>query len=95
MKDNIILEKSYSFGLRIVKLFVHLRDKKIERTLLLQLLRSGTSVGANTEEAVGAQTKKDFITKINIAYKEAREIHYWLRLLRDSELLEPKLAESY
>ena len=62
---------------------------------MLQLLRSGTSVGANTEEAVGAQTKKDFITKINIAYKEAREIHYWLRLLRDSELIEPKLAESY
>jgi conserved hypothetical protein TIGR02436 len=52
-----------------------------------QILRSGTSIGANIEEAIGAQSEKDFYAKLSIAYKEARETHYWLRLLRDSELL--------
>ena len=91
-KQNIILEKSYDFGLRTVKLYVYLRKNKVERELLIQFLKSGTSVGANVEEAEGAQSLNDFIHKIGIAYKEAREAHYWLRLLRDSELLELKLA---
>ena len=96
VKDsNVILEKSYRFGLRVVKLYMHLREKKIERVLIVQLLRSGTSIGANVEEAVGAQSKNDFISKISIAYKEARETYYWLRLLRDAELIEQKLAESF
>lgn len=59
-----------------------------------QLLRSGTSIGANTEEAIGAESKKDFIHKLSIAYKEARETKYWLRLLRDTNILEKKLAQS-
>jgi four helix bundle protein len=59
-----------------------------------QILRSGTSIGANVEEASGGSSKKDFINKMNIAYKEARETKYWLRLLRDSEIIEISLAES-
>ena len=96
MKDsNVILEKSYGFGLRVVKRYMHLRERNIERALIVQLLRSGTSIGANVEEAVGAQSKNDFIHKINIAYKEARETHYWLRILKDAGLLEDKLAASF
>ena len=94
-KQSIILEKSYNFGLRTVKLYMHLRKNKVERELLIQFLKSGTSVGANVEEAEGGQSLSDFIHKIGIAYKEAREAHYWLRLLRDSELLELKLANSF
>jgi len=94
-EQNIILEKSYNFGLRIVKLYIHLRKQKVERELLLQLLRSGTSIGANIEEAEGAQSKSDFIHKVSISYKEARETSYWLRLLTDTELLETKLSESF
>ncbi len=63
--------------------------------MILQLLRAGTSIGANAEEAIGAQSRKDFITKFSIAYKETREVHYWLRLLKDSSLLEEKLADSF
>ena len=94
-KENIILEKFYNFGFRIVKLHMHLRKNKEERELLIQFLKSGTSVGANVEEAEGGQSLNGFIHKIGIAYKEAREAHYWLRLLRDSELLELKLANSF
>ena len=93
--QNVILEKSYNFGLRTVKLYMHLRKNKVERELLIQFLKCGTSVGANVEEAEGGQSLNDFIHKIGIAYKEAREAHYWLRLLRDSELLELKLANSF
>ena len=63
--------------------------------MLIQLLKCGTSIGANVEEAEGGQSNADFIHKMGIAYKEAREAHYWLRLLRDSELLEVKLANSF
>ena len=94
-KQNIIVEKSYNFGLKTVKLYMHLRKNKVERELLIQFLKSGTSVGANVEEAEGGQSLNDFIHKIGIAYKEAREAHYWLRLLRDSELLDLKLANSF
>ena len=94
-ENNIILEKSFAFGLRIIKLFLHLKEEKVERALLLQILRSGTSIGANVEEAVGGQSKKDFISKMSIAYKETREVHYWIRLLKEANLLERKLAESF
>ena len=60
--DNVILDKSFQFGLRIVKLFVHLRKIKVERDLCVQLLRSGTSIGANVEESVGGSSRKDFDT---------------------------------
>lgn len=93
--DNIVLDKSFQFGLRIVKLFMHLRKIKVERELCSQLLRSGTSIGANIEESVGGSSRKDFVHKLEIAYKEARETRYWLKLLKGSELLEDKLAESF
>ena len=83
MKENIIQEKSFRFSVRIIHLYQHLLREKKEFVLSKQILRCGTSIGANVEESVGAQTKKDFITKITIAYKEARETGYWLRLLRE------------
>lgn len=85
--DNPLQEKSYAFALRIIKLNQFLQKEKKEYTLSNQLLRSGTSIGANVEEAIGAQSDKDFYAKLSISYKEARETHYWLRLLRDSEIL--------
>jgi four helix bundle protein len=93
-KGNVILVKSYQFGLRIVKLHLHLSKELKQFEISSQILRSGTSIGANVEEASGGSSKKDFINKMNIAYKEARETKYWLRLLRDSEIIEFSLAES-
>jgi len=87
-KDNIVQQKSYAFALRIIRLYKYLCDEKKEYTLSKQLLRSGTSIGANIEEAIGGQSRKDFYAKMAIAYKEARETHYWLRLLRDSGVIE-------
>ena len=92
--DNVVKEKSYAFALRIIKLYKFLVVSKKERVIAKQLLRSGTSIGANVEEAVGGQSKKDFTAKLSIAYKEARESEYWLRLLRDSGDLEENAAES-
>ena len=94
-QENLILDKSYKFGLRIVKLYLHLKKKRIDNGLCSQILRSGTSIGANIEEAVGGSSRKDFINKMQVSYKEARETRYWLRLLMDSELLEKKLANSF
>ena len=74
--DNILLEKSFQFGLRIVKLFMHLRKIKVERDLCVQLLNSGTSIGANVEESVGGSSRKEFADKLEIAYREARETRY-------------------
>ena len=94
-EENIILAKSYKFGLRILKLYLFLKNKKVDIGLCSQILRSGTSIGANVEEAEGGSSRKDFINKMQIAYKESRETHYWLRLLMDSELLEKKMAVSF
>jgi len=93
MERNLIQEKSYKFALRIIGLYKYLSSRK-EFVLLKQVLRSGTSVGANIEEGIGCFTRKDFINKFNIAHKEARETHYWIRLLRDSDYLDKKLADS-
>ena len=93
-KDNIVVEKSYSFALRVVKMYKYLLGQHREYDLSRQVLRSGTSIGANIEEAMGGQSTKDFIAKLSIAYKEARETHYWIRLLRDSEFIETKVAIS-
>ena len=84
-KRNLIREKTYKFSLQIIALYKQLKDQN-EYVLSKQILRSGTSIGANTEEASAAQSRKDFISKMSIASKEARETNYWLRLLRDSEL---------
>lgn len=93
-EDNPIQTKSYAFALRIVKLYRYLCDEKKEFVLSKQIVRSGTSIGANVEEAIGGQSNKDFLSKMSIAYKEARETHYWLRLLRDSSILDANQAES-
>jgi len=94
MEENIILNKTYNFALRIIKLYKYLNEEKQEFTLSKQILRSGTSIGANAEEASGSISKKEFRAKYFISYKEARETHYWLRLLRDSDYIDNKLAES-
>ena len=93
-KPNPGLEKSFDFALRIVKLYQHLSGKKKEFVLSKQILRSGTSIGANFEEAHGAQSDLDFQAKISIAYKEARETSYWLRLLKASNYLTEKQFNS-
>ncbi|MBD2152484.1 four helix bundle protein [Pseudanabaena sp. FACHB-1277] len=92
--DNLVQQKSYAFALRIVRLYQHLTNTKKEYVLSKQILRSGTSIGANVEEAIGGQSKADFISKLSIAYKEARETSYWLRLLKDTDYLTQKEFES-
>jgi len=81
-RENIIVAKSYSFALEIIQLYKILVEKK-EFVLSKQLLRSGTSIGASIHEAVASESKKDFIHKLGIAVKEARETSYWLNLLND------------
>ncbi|HEX8264379.1 MAG TPA: four helix bundle protein [Pyrinomonadaceae bacterium] len=94
MKEDILKSKSYDFALRIVKMYRYLAEEKREFVLSKQVLRSATSIGANIEEAKQAESKSDFVHKLSVANKEAFETHYWLRLLRDSELLSEKQAES-
>lgn len=76
MRENVIQKKSYAFSLKIILAYKDLIEQKKEYVLSRQLLRSGTSVGANVEEAIGGQSEKDFLSKIAIAYKEAGETHY-------------------
>lgn len=94
MKETPVKTKSYAFAIRIVKLFQWLRAKKNEQVLSKQILRCGTSIGANVEEAGGAYSERDFYAKIQIAFKEALETRYWLRLLRDTDYIEPKAFDS-
>ena len=77
--DNVVRDKSYAFAVRIVKVYQYLCVEKKEFVLSKQLLRSGTSIGANIEETIGGQSKKDFFAKLTISYKEARETHYRIR----------------
>ena len=85
--ESIIAKKAYSFALEIIKLYKHLIADKKEFVLSKQLLRSATSIGANINEALAGQSKKDFVYKLNIALKEARETSYWLNLLKDSDYI--------
>ena len=87
MKDNIILDRSFDFAIRVVKLYKHLCDDKKEYVLSKQLLRSGTSIGANINEAQAGQSKNDFIAKMAISSKEARESKYWIDLLIKTDYL--------
>ncbi|MDQ3019252.1 MAG: four helix bundle protein [Bacteroidota bacterium] len=93
MKEIIIREKSFEFAVRIINLSIYLREKK-EFVLSSQVLRSGTSIGANVEEATGGVSKADFKNKLSIAYKEARETHYWLRLLQRTKFIDDKIFKS-
>ena len=92
--DNAILEKSKLFAIRTIKLYQFLYDEKHEYVLSKQLLRSGTSIGANCREASRAQSPADFISKFNIALKEADETAYWLELLKETGFLDNKQFQS-
>ncbi len=92
--DNIIQDKSFAFAIRIINLYKYLIAEKKEFVLSKQLLRAGTSIGANIEESIGGQSDKDFLSKISISYKEARETIYWLKLLLATDYLSEKEAES-
>ena len=83
--ENVIVEKSFDFAVMIVKLTRRLKEQGVEHSLINQLLRSGTSIGANVEEAQDAQSKNDFIAKMSIALKEAREARYWLKILKETD----------
>ena len=89
MKENVIKDKSFAFAVRIVNLYKHLTGGAKEFVLSKQLLRSGTSIGANVREAHNAESKKDFIHKLAIAQKECDETHYWLELLHKTAFLSP------
>ena len=91
---SIVGEKSFLFAVRIVKLYRYLCEEKREYVLSKQLLRSGTSIGANIREALQGQSKKDFLSKISIALKEANEAQYWIELLFASEYLNEEQKSS-
>ena len=94
MKESIHSAKSFGFSLRIIKLYKYMSSELKEFVLSKQVLRSGTSIGANVEESVHAQSKLDFISKLSIAQKEAIETNYWLRLLKESSYLTSEQADS-
>ncbi|HRN70200.1 MAG TPA: four helix bundle protein [Candidatus Woesebacteria bacterium] len=87
MSNNPIKDKSFQFAIQIINLYKFLTLEKKEYIMSKQVLRSGTSIGANIEEAIGGHTKKDFLSKVTIAYKEARETNYWLQLLKETKYI--------
>jgi len=94
-KPNVLLEKSFSFAIRIIKLHKWLYKKHLDITpLAKQILRSGTSIGANAEEADAAFTKKEFASKLGISLKEAKETRYWLRLLHATDYIDEAMYTS-
>ena len=86
-EKSIILERSVQYSLKAIKLYRELKKDSVGQIIGKQLLRSSTSIGANVHEAQGAQSKKDFIAKMSISHKEARESAYWLRIIKDSKIL--------
>ena len=94
MKDNILIDKSIDFGARIVKLHLYLVKTKHETIISKQILRSGTSIGANINEAQYGNSKADFIAKLHIALKETAETEYWLHVLEKSDYLDTNMANS-
>ena len=92
--DNQVLNDSKDFALRIIRLYNYLKEEKQVSVLSKQILRSGTSIGANVRESVNALSRMDFINKLNIALKEANETEYWLELLHESDYLDKKQFES-
>ena len=94
MKDNILIEKSIDFATKIIKLHSYLTNEKKESVIAKQIIRSGTSIGANINEAQYGSSKADFIAKLHIALKEAAETEYWLHLLIRSEYIDDNLGTS-
>ena len=93
-RQNAIVDKSKAFAIRIIRMYKYLNNNKKEYILSKQILRSGTSIGANVKEAVYTFSKPDFYMKIGIALKEASETEYWLELLHESDILEDNIFES-
>ena len=93
-KENVILTKTYDFAVRVVRLYQYLCKEKKEFELSKQILRSGTSIGSNAEESVGGLSKKDFLAKLGISYRETHETRFWLRLLRDTDYISKEQAKS-
>lgn len=93
-KKNIVVDKSKAFAIRIIRLYQYLKTEKQEHVLSKQLLRSGTSIGANIKEAIRGQSKADFYAKLNISLKEASETEYWLELLQETDYLDKKQFDS-
>ncbi|MBR4433692.1 MAG: four helix bundle protein [Bacteroidaceae bacterium] len=93
-KENVVLTKGEDFAVRIINLYKHLVNEKKEYVLSKQILRSGTSIGANVSEAICGISKKDFLAKMHIAFKECNETLYWLRLLFRSDYINEKEFES-
>ena len=94
MRENVLLDKSFGFAVRIVKLYKYLCDTKKEFVLSKQLLRCGTLIGANISESQDAQSTNDFISKLSISLKEARETKYWIKLLKETDYLTENEANS-
>ena len=94
MAESIARDKSKTFALRIIRLYKHLYNEKNEYTMSKQLLRCGTSIGANISEAEYSMSKREFIAKMNISLKEAAETEYWLEILHDSEYITDKEYSS-
>lgn len=94
-KDNLVMKKSYVFALDVIKLYKFLSIEKKEFVLSMQLTRSGTAVGALIKEAEHAQSKADFLNKMNIALKEANESEYWVELMKDSNYINEEIANKY
>ena len=92
--DNVLYELSKKFALRVIKLYEYLNEEKKEHIISNQIYRSGTSIGANIAESIHAQSKADFVSKLNISLKEATETKYWLELLHDSEKINDIEFES-
>jgi four helix bundle protein len=93
-ENNVIQQKCFSFSVLIVGLCKYLREKQKDYIISKQLLRSGTSIGANVEEGIGCQTKKDFYFRFTIAYKEARESYYWLKVLKESKMIDKSIIDQ-
>ena len=92
--DNVVREKSFALSVRIIRLYQYLCNEKKEFVLSKQLLRCGTSIGANIEESIGGQSDRDFLSKISISYKEAKETIYWIRLLEATDYLDERQSQS-
>ncbi len=93
-ENNVIVDKSKAFAIRIIKLYKYLGEEKKEFVLAKQILKSGTSIGANIKEAIRGQSKADFYAKMNIALKEASETEYWLELLHEGKFITTESFDS-
>lgn len=93
-KENIVVDKSKAFAVRIIRMYQYLSKEKQEYVLSKQVLRSGTSIGANIKEAIRAQSKQDFLFKMNISLKEASETEYWLELLHETDYISDAQFDS-